>query len=77
MTAIQERKASPALRRVQIRDILQRHNGSIKSIANDLGITSQAVSLWLAGRSTSKRVAEASERKALALLEEERKAGVA
>jgi DNA-binding transcriptional regulator YiaG len=59
------------LRRVQIREILQRHEGSIGAVARDLNITIQAVSMWLGGRSKSKRVAEAAERKALALLDQE------
>jgi predicted transcriptional regulator len=66
------------LRRVQIREILRRHEGSIGAVAKELEISIQMVSQWLAGRSKSKRVAEAAERRALALLEEEReKAGAA
>jgi DNA-binding transcriptional regulator YiaG len=66
------------LRRTQIREILRRHEGSIGAVAKDLGITIQTVSKWLAGGTKSKRVAEAAERRALALLEEEReKAGAA
>jgi len=76
MTVAQDTK----LRRVQIREILRRHEGSIGAVATDLGITIQTVSKWLAGQTTSKRVSEAAERRALALLEQEReseKAGAA
>lgn len=63
--------ASTRLRRVQIREVLHRHAGSIQSLAAELGITRNAISMWLSGRTKSKRVAEAAERRALALLDEE------
>lgn len=62
----------PKLRRVEIREILRRHEGSIGAVARELGITISSVSMWLYGRSKSSRVAAAAERRALALLEEEK-----
>jgi hypothetical protein len=62
------------LRRVQVREILHRHRGSINEIAAAIGTTSSAVGMWLGGRTKSKRVAEAATRKAKQLLEQERTA---
>jgi IS30 family transposase len=57
------------LRRTQIREILKRHVGSIARIAEQLGVTSNTVSLALRGKITSKRVMEAAEAKARELLQ--------
>ena len=62
----------PILRRVQVREILHRHHGSVKDVAQRLGLTHASVGMWLGGRSKSKRVAAAATAKALELLELER-----
>jgi len=62
------------LRRVEVREILQRHKGSIKEVAESLGVNHASVSMWLGGRTKSKRVAEAATLKALQLQEQERTA---
>lgn len=60
------------LRRVEIREILKRHVGSIGELAGHLRITSQSVSMWLRGKGTSQRIADAAEKKALELLQTEK-----
>jgi transcriptional regulator with XRE-family HTH domain len=62
------------LRRTEVRTILKRNRGSIKAIADDLGITITTVGDWMRGKTTSARVAAAAQAKALELLEAERKA---
>ena len=69
--------ASQTLRRTEIRKILRRHKGSIQRIADQLAISHSAVSIWLAGRCTSARVAEAAEQMALALVAGEQKGDAA
>lgn len=60
------------LKRTDIRKVLQRHTGSISQVARDLGISHVSVSLWLKGRSTSARIADAANSKALQLLDKEK-----
>lgn len=59
------------LRRVQIREILKRHPGSIGEVAERLGVSKPMISKWLYGSTTSRRVAEALHAKALDLLAQE------
>lgn len=59
------------LRRPQVREILKRHRGSISQIADELGITTTSVSMWLRGRGVSRRIEAASQVKALQLLKSE------
>ncbi len=66
---IQTIEATPT--RVQVRDVLRRHKGSVVAIARHLNITHVTVSLWLAGKVTSARVATAAEALALQLLDGE------
>lgn len=65
--------AEKPLRRVQIREVLLRHTGSIARIAESLGVTSVTVSMVMRGKMTSKRVYAAAEAKALELLQLEKK----
>jgi len=67
------------MRRVEIREVLKRHNGSISRIAEQLGITSVTVSMWARGKMTSKRIHKAAEAKARELLklEQEEQTNVA
>lgn len=60
------------LRRVEIREILKRHEGSITALANELGLKVPTVSGWLYGKTKSKRIADAAHEKALDLLKQER-----
>jgi predicted transcriptional regulator len=62
---------SPPLRRVQIREVLQRHHGSLREIALNIAVTPTSVSQYLSGRMRSKRIEEACRAKALQLLEQE------
>lgn len=66
--------ATQTLRRTEIRKILRRHKGSIQRIADSLQVSHSAVSIWLAGKTTSARVAAAAERMALELVAGEREA---
>lgn len=66
-----------SLTRVQVREVLRRHRGSILEIAADLGITHVTISQWLKGKTTSRRVAEAATKKALDLLASEKKQAAA
>jgi predicted transcriptional regulator len=59
------------LERENIRQILQRHLGSIQRIAELLGVSHTTVSLCLSGKTTSKRIMEAAHGKAIQLLEQE------
>lgn len=63
--------AMPALRRVEIRTVFRRNRGSIQRVAEQLGISHAGVSLWLAGKSRSARVAAAAEKLAVELLSAE------
>lgn len=64
---------SSKISREEISDILRRHKGSIVQVADSLGIRGTGVSLWLDGKTTSARIAEAAEKKARELLKLERK----
>lgn len=66
-------KPTPRLTRVEIRKTLKRHRGSVVSLAAELSIKPQTVSIWLKGRMTSKRIADAAQAKAISLLELEGK----
>lgn len=61
----------------EIRRILKRHPGTIAGIARDLNITISSVSMYLRGKGTSARIAEAAQTKALELIEKENAARVA
>lgn len=61
-----------SLTRIEIRKIFRRHRGSANFIANQLGVTAATISLWLKGKTTSQRIADAACAKALELLERER-----
>ena len=63
---------TPPLTREQIGQILRRHKGSQIAIADALGIRGSSVNTWLQGKSTSARIAEAAQKKALELLEVEK-----
>lgn len=63
---------STKLTRVQIRQVLDRHLGSKKAIAEELGLTSASISRWLKGQSVSRRVAAACLARAERLLEQEK-----
>ena len=65
------------LTRVQVREVLRRHRGAIKEVADELGIKHPTVHQWLKGKTTSARVAEAATRKALHLLEKEQRQSAA
>jgi predicted transcriptional regulator len=62
----------PPLTREQIGRILRRHKGSQIAIADALGIRGSSVNTWLQGKSTSARIAEAAQKKAIELLEVEK-----
>jgi len=64
-------KSQPTLRRTEIREILGRHKGSKSELAGSLGVSRQAVTLWLAGKTTSERIAEAAKRMAERLSKQE------
>lgn len=59
------------LERAEIREIFRRHQNTITDLAGELGLRTQTISGWLSGR-PSKRVAEAAQTRALALLAQER-----
>ena len=59
------------LRRTEVRAILKRHDGSISEVARQLGVTTQSVSMYLRGKGTSERIADATHAKALELLAKE------
>lgn len=67
MTNVQN--ATPS--RPEIRKIFKRNFGAAMAVAKALDISHVSVSLWLKGKTTSARVAEACEAKALELLAEE------
>lgn len=64
--------AMPGMRRTEIRKVFRRHKGSVSRLAEQLGVTHSAVSIWLAGRSKSARIAAAAEQRALELLDAEK-----
>jgi hypothetical protein len=61
------------LRRVQIREILARHYGAKAEVARSLNINRARVTTWLKGRYPSQPLANALQKKALDLLEQEKK----
>jgi len=67
-------KSTTNLTREEIGVILRRHRGSMAAIADSLypPIRQTGVSLWLTGKTTSARIAEAAERKARELLDLEK-----
>lgn len=60
-----------SLRRTEIREVLSRHPGCKGRIAAALGIAPQNISKWLKGQTTSKRIADAAQRMAQELLDQE------
>ena len=71
-------QAKPLARRVEIRKVLNRHHGSKAAVARSVTprpVSNQAVSQWLAGRTTSRPIWEAADRIAAALLEKEERNG--
>jgi len=60
------------LRRTEVRTILFRHKGSIRVVADDLKVSTQAIYLWLKGHTTSEKISKAVRAKAEELLEKER-----
>src|ERR1051326_7332379 len=66
------KSTQPELAIAEIRQILLRHEGTITSIANELGVRSGAVSQTLSGKAASKRIEEACRAKAFALLKQEK-----
>lgn len=69
-------KTQAKLSRIEIRKILSRHNGSKAEVARDAHVTRQTVNDWLNGKNSA-NVAAAAEKRALALLELERKLNAA
>jgi len=61
------------MRRVEVREILKRHDGSLSQIAASLNprVSAQSVSLVLKGLSKSRRIFAACEAKARELLKQE------
>jgi len=58
------------MRRVQIRKLFNRHHGSIKRVADEIGISTESVSKWLRGETTkSQRIEIAALREAQKLLD--------
>jgi predicted transcriptional regulator len=51
--------------------VLSRHKGSKSRLAGELGISQSAISVWLAGRMKSARVAAAAEKLAVELMSAE------
>lgn len=67
-----QQTATPGMRRTEIRKVFRRHKGAVARLAEQLGVTHSAVSIWLSGRSKSARIAAAAERRALELLDAEK-----
>lgn len=65
------------LRRTEVRTILFRHKGCIRAVATDLGVSTQAIYLWLKGRTTSEKIAKAVRATAAQLLDQEKKLNAA
>jgi predicted transcriptional regulator len=57
--------------RREIRKIFKRNFGAAARLAEELGITSGAISLWFSGRTPSARLDEAMKERARELLREE------
>lgn len=57
--------------RHEIKKIFKRNKGAVAETSRRASVTSQAVSLWLAGRSTSKNVSDKAEAYAIELLAKE------
>lgn len=60
------------MRRTEIRAVLSRNKGSKTMLAKSLGVSLTAVTLWLAGKMTSARIAAAAERLAMDLVASEK-----
>jgi hypothetical protein len=56
------------MNRSKLRKLFKRHHGSIKRVANQVGVTSVSVSSWLKGESESPRIELAALREAQRLL---------
>jgi predicted transcriptional regulator len=65
---MEQANATPGMRRTEIRTVLGRHRGSKSRIATELGVSQAAISVWLSGRSKSKRIADAAGKLAVELL---------
>lgn len=74
---MEQTNARQGMRRTEIRTVLRRHKGSVVQIARDLGVSHASVSMFLAGRSKSARIAVAAEKLANELLTNEREAPMA
>ena len=61
------------LPRTEAREILFRHKGSVREVARDLDVSTQAIYLFLRGVSTSERIANAVQTKASELLKREKR----
>lgn len=59
------------LNRSEIRKVFKRNIGSVARVSRTLGITHVTVSLWLKGKTTSRRVEAECRRVASELLEQE------
>lgn len=70
--------ATPGMRRTEIRAVmnLPKHKGCKARLAETLGVSPTAITLWLAGKMTSARIAAAAEALAIELVGAE-KPGVA
>lgn len=56
------------LKRAEIRQIFKRYQGAQAEVAKELGVSHVAISTWLKGKFSSRRVGEAMNAKALQLL---------
>jgi transposase-like protein len=64
---------STTLKRIEIKRVLKRHFGSVTELAKELQLKPQTISKWLKGTFDSARIAEAAQRKAIELMEREKK----
>lgn len=67
-----DRSAHAPLKRTEVREILKRHPGSISTIADELGVTTTTVSMWLRGKTTSARIETACHKRAHEFLQQEK-----
>lgn len=74
---MEQPNATPALRRVEIRTIFNRHRGARLRLAEKLKVTHSAISLWINGKSKSKRIAAAAADMAAELIASEGKGAAA
>jgi DNA invertase Pin-like site-specific DNA recombinase len=61
------------LPRTEVRDILFRHKGSVREVARDLDVSTQAIYLYLRDATTSEKIAKAVQVKASELLKMEKR----